>query len=181
MIIGSMRARISELHPKNSDEENISSRAGGVEVMIKSTALAIIGMTTVTMPTAAEDVRKAIEQVNSRFVESFKSGDAATIASLYTDTAKILPPDATEIAGQEAIQSLWQSWIDDGFKNLTLESTEVGTSGNLAYEVGLFSLQVPAENNAMVTATGNYVVVWKRDAGGNWRLHIDTWNDAPAR
>ena len=28
----------------------------------------------------------------------------------------------------------------------------------------------------MVTATGNYVVVWKRE-DGNWRLHVDTWND----
>jgi uncharacterized protein (TIGR02246 family) len=149
--------------------------------MLRFTALAMIGMTTVTMPSAAEDVRKAIEQVNSRFVESFKSGDSAAIASLYTDTAKILPPDATEIAGQAAIQSLWQSWMDDGFKNLTLESTEVKASGDLAYEVGLFSLQVPAKNNAMVTATGNYVVVWKRDAEGNWRLHIDTWNDTPAK
>ena len=26
---------------------------------------------------------------------------------------------------------------------------------------------------------GNYVVVWKRGADGNWRLQVDTWNDAP--
>jgi ketosteroid isomerase-like protein len=33
----------------------------------------------------------------------------------------------------------------------------------------------------MVTATGNYLVVWKRGDDGNWRLHVDTWNDAPAK
>jgi uncharacterized protein (TIGR02246 family) len=147
--------------------------------MLKSTALAMVGLLGLTVPAAAEDVRQAIEQVNSHFVEAFKAGDAATIASLYTDTAKMLPPDATEIAGHQAIQNLWKSWIDDGLKDLTLEPIEVESSGDLAYEVGLFSLRVPAENNAMVTATGNYVVVWKRGADGNWRLHIDTWNDAP--
>ena len=40
--------------------------------------------------------------------------------------------------------------------------------------------QAPTENNDMVTADGNYVVVWKRGAEGSWRLHVDTWNDAPA-
>ena len=105
---------------------------------------------------------------------AFKAGDAATIASLYTETAKMLPPDATEVAGREAIQNLWQGWLDDGLKDLTLEAIEVEASGDLAYEIGLFSLQAPAENNAMMTATGNYVVVWKHGADEDWRLHVDT-------
>ena len=142
--------------------------------------LAVVCVTGLTTAAAAEDVRQAIEQTNARFVEAFKAGDAATIASLYTETAKMLPPDTTEIAGREAIQAEWQSWIDDGLKDLTLEAQEVEASGDLAYEIGSFSLQAPTENNEMVTATGNYVVVWKRGADGDWRLHVDTWNDAPA-
>ena len=125
-------------------------------------------------------MRQAIEQVNAQVMAAFKAGDAAAIASLYSDTAKMLPPDATEIAGREAIQELWQSWLDDGLKDLTLEAIEVEASGDLAYEIGSFSMQAPAENNTMMTATGNYVVVWKRGADGNWRLHVDTWNDAPS-
>ena len=148
--------------------------------MLKSllAAVCIVGLTTAV---AAEDVRQAIEQTNARFVEAFKAGDAATIASLYTETARMLPPDATEIAGREAIQKEWQSWIDDGLKDLTLEAQDVEASGELAYEIGLFSLQVPTENGQMATAGGNYVVVWKRAADGNWQLHVDTWNEAPAQ
>lgn len=149
-------------------------------MLIKSTAVAIVCVMGLAAPAGAEDVRQAIEQVNASFVEAFKAGDAATIASLYTETARMLPPDATEVAGREAIQNLWQSWIDDGLKDLTLEAVDVEASGDLAYEVGLFSLQAPAENDAMVTAGGNYVVVWKRGAEGQWRLHVDTWNDAPS-
>ena len=149
--------------------------------MLKSTALAVVCVIGLATPATAEDVRQAIEQVNARFVEAFKADDAATIASLYTETARMLPPDATEVAGREAIQNLWQSWIDDGLKDLTLEAVDVEASGDLAYEVGLFSLQAPAGNNAMATAGGNYVVVWKRATGNDWRLHIDTWNDAPAQ
>jgi uncharacterized protein (TIGR02246 family) len=140
-------------------------------------AAGLIGLTTAA---AAEDVRQAIEETNARFVEAFKAGDAATIASLYGETAKMLPPDATEIAGREAIQAEWQSWIDGGLKDLTLEAKEVEADGDLAYEIGWFTLQAPTETNDMATASGNYVVVWKRGADGTWRLQVDTWNDAPA-
>jgi uncharacterized protein (TIGR02246 family) len=148
--------------------------------MLKTATLVMVGIVGLTVPAAADDVRQAIEQVNSQVMAAFKAGDAAAIASLYSDTAKMLPPDATEIAGREAIQELWQSWLDDGLKDLTLEAIEVEASGDLAYEIGSFSMQAPAENNTMMTATGNYVVVWKRGADGNWRLHVDTWNDAPS-
>ena len=63
--------------------------------------VAIVGL---TVPAAADDVRQAIEQVNSQVMAAFKAGDAAAIASHYSETAKMLPPDATEIAGREAIQ-----------------------------------------------------------------------------
>jgi uncharacterized protein (TIGR02246 family) len=149
--------------------------------MLKSIGFAIVGVIGLTLPAAAEDVRQAIEQANARFVEAYKAGDAAALASLYGETAKMLPPDATEVAGREAIQKLWQSWIDGGFKDLTLDTTEVEASGDLAYEIGNFSLQAPAENNTMTTAVGNYLVVWKRAAAGDWQLQVDTWNDAPAK
>jgi uncharacterized protein (TIGR02246 family) len=138
----------------------------------------VVGLTTAAV---AEDVRQAIKRVNARFVEAFEAGDAATIASLYTEPAKMLPPDATEVAGREAIQTLWQGAIDDGVKNLTLDTIDVEACGDLAYEIGSFTIQVPAENDALATAGGNYVVVWKRGADGRWRLHVDTWNDAPGQ
>jgi uncharacterized protein (TIGR02246 family) len=148
--------------------------------MLKTAILVMIGTVGLTAPAAADDVRQAIEQVNSQIEAAFKAGDAATIASHYTDTAKMLPPDATEVAGREAIQDFWQAWLDEGLKDLSLEASEVEASGDLAYEIGSFSLQVPAENDTMMPATGNYLVVWRRGADGNWRLQVDTWNDAPS-
>jgi uncharacterized protein (TIGR02246 family) len=148
--------------------------------MLRSTLLAIVGVIGLVIPAAAEDVRAAIEETNARIVEAFKAGDAAAIAGFYSEDAKMLPPDATGVAGRDAIQKLWQSWLDDGLKNLTLKA-EVEADGDLAYEIGRFSMQAPAENNTMATATGNYLVVWKRASGGDWQQHVDTWNDAPAQ
>ena len=85
--------------------------------MLKTATLVMAGIVGLTVPAAAEDVRQAIEQVNAQVMAAFKAGDAAAIASHYSDTAKMLPPDTTEIAGREAIQNLWQSWLDDGLKD----------------------------------------------------------------
>jgi uncharacterized protein (TIGR02246 family) len=73
--------------------------------MLKSTALVMVGVIGLTIPVAAEDVRQAIEQADSRWIEAFKAGDAVAIAAIYAQDAKMLPPDATEVAGRQAIQS----------------------------------------------------------------------------
>lgn len=147
--------------------------------MHKPTVMTLIGMLALATPAAADEVRDAIEQANARFVEAYNAGDAAAIATLFTDTATMLPPDATEVAGRDAIEKLWQSWLDDQPHGLTLETTEVESSDDLAYEIGRFGFQAPAEDQSMVTSTGNYVGVWKRGGDGHWRLHVHTWNDTP--
>ncbi|HEX3210351.1 MAG TPA: SgcJ/EcaC family oxidoreductase, partial [Geminicoccaceae bacterium] len=111
--------------------------------MLKLIGVAIVCLIGLTSPVLAEDVRQAIEQANARMVKAFKAGDAAAIAALYAEDAKMLPPDATEVAGRRDIQQLWQGWIDGGLKDLTLQSIEVAASGDLAYEIGNFSLQAP--------------------------------------
>jgi uncharacterized protein (TIGR02246 family) len=148
--------------------------------MLRAAGLAIVGLMALALPATAEDVRQAVEQANARFVQAFDAGNAAAVAALYTEDARLLPPDATDIGGRAAIQKFWQGFIDDGLKDLTLQTTDVETSGDLAYEIGNFSVQEPADDSGMTTITGNYLVVWKRGTDGQWRLHVDTWNEAPA-
>ena len=38
--------------------------------------------------------RAAIEAANRKFVEAFNRGDAAAVAALYVDDAKLLPPNS---------------------------------------------------------------------------------------
>ena len=73
--------------------------------MLKSILFAIVGVIGLAMPVAAEDVRAAIEETNAQIVEAFKGGDAATIAGNYTEDGKMLPPDATEVAGAMPFRS----------------------------------------------------------------------------
>jgi len=127
-------------------------------------------------PARADDVRDAIEAANAKMVADYAAGDAKALALAYTDDAMMLPPDATRVVGHAAIEVLWKSWIDAGIKNLTLKSTDIEISGDLAYEAGELALQMPVKGGNPSPATGTYLFVWKRGVDGVWRVKVDTWN-----
>ena len=122
-----------------------------------------------------ENVQAAITSTNQKFMDAFKRGDAAGIAALYTDEAKLLPPGNQMMSGREAIESFWRGAMNMGIKEAKLETVRVEAEGNLAYEIGRFALTVQPESGESTTLTGKYVVVWKNQ-GGTWKLHADIWN-----
>jgi uncharacterized protein (TIGR02246 family) len=149
--------------------------------MLRSAALLLFaGVLALASPARAEDVGAAIDAANAKMEKDYAAGDTKAIAEAYAEDGVMLPPDATVVSGRAAIEKLWQSWIDDGLKNLKLKTTAVESAGDLAYEIGDFSLEVPGKDGGTALAPGNYVVVWKKGGDGAWRIKVDTWNDAPA-
>lgn len=132
-------------------------------------------------PAAPDDgvreAQAAIEAANARFSEAFARGDASALAAMYTPDAIAFPPGSEMVRGNEAIASFWKASRDGGVRSATLTTIDVGRSGDVAYEVGTVSLEVEAEGKEPTTATAKYVVVWKRQPDGSWKLHRDIWND----
>lgn len=128
-----------------------------------------------------EEIRETIKNTNLKFAEIFKRGDAAGVAALYTSDARLLPPGAPMMSGAEAIENFWQEAMNMGIKEATLETIDVESSGgDLATEIGKFTLRIEKPGGERIAQTGKYVVLWKND-GGAWKLHADIWNtDAPA-
>jgi ketosteroid isomerase-like protein len=121
---------------------------------------------------AAEEAEQAISTQLDRFEEAFNAGKGAEVGAFYTEDAIAFPPGSPRVEGREAIGKLWQSVIDSGAKDLQLEALEVGEGPEkMAYEVGRVKLTTPDG-----PAEGKYIVLWKQDADGTWRLHRDIWN-----
>jgi len=129
---------------------------------------------------AAQSPREEIEAALVTFADAFNKGDAAAVAAHYTQDAAVLPPDAARVDGRPAIQAFWKGAIDAGLADLTLKASEVEGSGDWAFEVGEVSFSAPNSAGERSTATGKYIVVWKRDVDGIWRLYRDIWNANPA-
>jgi uncharacterized protein (TIGR02246 family) len=119
----------------------------------------------------ADEVRDAVEAGNRAFVAASLAGDAQAVAELYTETAELLAPGAPVARGRTAIAAFWQKGLETPPKAMRLETQDVESAGDLAYETGNVTIVAPDG----ATTQGRYVVVWKRE-GGRWKLHRDIWN-----
>lgn len=119
----------------------------------------------------SEEVRAAVEAGNRAFIAAFLRGDAQAVADLYTENAQVIAPGAPVARGRSAIAAAWRKTMDAGVKDLSLDTADVESAGDLACETGIVRL-VAKDGKA---TEGRYVVVWKR-TNGKWKLHRDIWN-----
>jgi uncharacterized protein (TIGR02246 family) len=145
-----------------------------------------IGVATIALvfgaaPATADSPRDEIEAALVTFVKAFNAGDSAAVAAHYAEDAAVLPPNANRVDGRTGIQGFWKGAIDAGLGDLTLKAVEVHGSGDSAIEVGEVSFSAPDNSGQRKTATGKYIVFWKKGADGVWRLYRDIWNANPAK
>ena len=125
-----------------------------------------------SLPAFAEAPRSEIERLNKQMTAALESGDGAGVARLYADDARIVGPKRREIRGREAIDRYWT-----GIHNAkwTLEVREVGGSADDAYEIGVSTLAWK-DGEKEGSYTCDFVVIWRRDASGKLRIHLDLYN-----
>lgn len=142
---------------------------------------AVIIAAVLNPPANAQSPRDDIEAALVTFAAAFNRGDDAGVVAHYAEDGAILPPDSARVDGRTNIQAFWKGAIDAGLADLTLKAVEVGGSGDIAFEVGEVSYSAPDKTGARSTATGKYIVVWKKGTDGVWRLYRDIWNANPAK
>ncbi len=120
------------------------------------------------------DIRATIEAANGRLAAALAKGDAAQLAGCYTADGQVFPPGSDAARGRDAIQKVWQGVVDAGIKDVALTTVEVDGHGDMAHEIGTYTLTT---KDGKVADRGKYIVIWKKDKG-QWRLHRDIWNSS---
>jgi ketosteroid isomerase-like protein len=122
-------------------------------------------------------VRKSVDEGNRNFGSAVARKDYAGLAALYTESAKVLPPDGPIVSGRPAIEEFWRSAANAlGLLEAALKTVDLEVSDDTACEVGEAKLTLAAGQTVAV----KYLVVWMRGGDGHWRLHRDIWNNMPA-
>lgn len=102
---------------------------------------------------------------------AMNAGDADAIAALYADNARVLPPNAEATIGHDAVREIFGGMIDAGL-TAELNVVETQSSGDLAYNVGTYTLTADGE----VVDQGKYVETWRRGGDDVWLMTNDIWN-----
>lgn len=121
----------------------------------------------------AQDTKAEITAAAEKMEAAFNARDAATLTSLYAETAIVMPPGSEPLKGHEAIGAMWES-LDEAAPELDLKTKDVIVSGDLAIETGGWSGTFADGSHA---DHGSYLAVWKKTDDG-WKMIRDTWNSS---
>jgi len=129
-------------------------------------------------PTGTGDtsaLRASIEQNEAQLAQALKRGDAVAIAGFFLEDGVVIPGwQKGNIEGRAAIQAYYEKrFATARFLDAVITTSKVGTSGDLAYEMGTNRLTRQTGDAAPTTTTGRYLTVWRRGSDGQWRIQVD--------
>src|SRR5262245_34125831 len=126
-------------------------------------SFATSGAQTDTTATATE-----VAAVERAFAKSMADRDHAAFMSFLADEAVFVPEGGQALRGKQAVAAAWKRFYDGPQAPFSWEPdrVEVLDSGALALSSG--PVRDPQGNRA-----GTFNSVWRRDAGGKWKIIFD--------
>lgn len=121
---------------------------------------------------AQKDVSKEIQAANDNFMMLFKAGDVDQFLSVYTDDARLLPPNSPVVVGKENFRPIWQGMMDAGITP-KLTTASALAHGKTAIEEG--TVEIYAGDQLVDNV--KYIVIWKK-VKGEWKMYQDIWNSS---
>lgn len=142
-------------------------------------ATAVVSMTLAAGAAAARDTETA---------EAVRSADRALVKLACIDknldafvaswepSGSMMVANAPVATGTEAVRAVFAPFFALPGFHCEWEPTrvEVARSGELAYSTGAYTNGYTDSQGRAVVDRGSYVTVWRKDAGGRWRVAFDT-------
>ena len=139
----------------------------------------LASMSTTGSPAATRTAEEArLRAASQEWARVAAAKDLERTLSFYAEDASMLPPNMAIATGPEARRKVWASVFalrDFAFSSVA-NRIEIAESGDLAYETGTFLEAYTDAADKPVRANGKYVVVWKKQANGQWKAIIDAFN-----
>jgi ketosteroid isomerase-like protein len=85
-----------------------------------------------------------------------------------------MPPQRDAVQGPNAIELMLRKLGEAGYQNLRLETIRVEQSGDIAIEIGRYTVAIQQANGTTIADRGKFVQVWRRL--GIWRMTANCWN-----
>ena len=118
-----------------------------------------------------------VEDGEQRWLKAFNSGDAAGVAALYGQNARLLPPNSDIVEGRAALEPFFQGFLDTGAK-LSFDLIQVYETPEVCTAVGRYEMTSPAGSGGSERDLGKYIEVWVRQADGSWLIEDDIFNSS---
>lgn len=135
-------------------------------------------------PVDVAAVKDAIQAREREWSAAFLTADGAAVAALYTEDAASIPRSGDWHRGRAAIAKDIQFQFDSATFTTREDITEevIPLGSDYVFEVGNYAASGTYKVGGKPrTTSGRYVVLWRKDADGVWRIHRDIGSEVPAK
>lgn len=140
-------------------------------------ALPLVLVIPVTLFAGKSD-EQTIRDLDREWSAAAQNKDVAKCASYYSKTGSVMPFNAPIATGKAAVLAFWTALAGKPGRSLHFEPTriDVSNSRDIAYDIGTFELKLNDEKGTPMTMVGKYVVAWKKQGDGQWKVEADIFN-----
>lgn len=120
------------------------------------------------------DVESVIRGLTQDYCTSFNTGNYDQVASLFAPDASLMPPHSQTASGTRAIERALRELGESGHQDLRFETVRVDSSGDLAVEMGRYTVAIRQDNGTTIADRGKFMRAWRRV--GAWRIIAHSWS-----
>ena len=124
------------------------------------------------------DVESTIRGLTQDFRMNFNTGNYDQVAGLFASDGMFMAPQHEPVIGNRMVERQLREFGEAGFQDLRLETLRVESSGDMAMEVGRYSVSIVGEVHGTQLDRGKYLTVWRRL--GAWRIAAACWSTSLA-
>jgi len=124
-----------------------------------------------------QDVESQLRGLTQDFSMAFNTGNHDQAAALFAHDGVLMAPHHEAAYGQKSVERVLRELAEAGYSDLRMETTRVDHSGDMAMEIGRFTVLVRTASGSLSQERGKYVRVWRRL--GAWLTVADCWSRSP--
>ena len=120
------------------------------------------------------DVESTIRGLSQDFCTAFNTGNYDQAASLFAADGLLMAPHRDLVQGPPAVERVLRIFGEAGCEDLRLETSHVEYSGDLALEVGRYTMAIRQANGTTLLERGKFLHAWRRL--GVWLMVSNSWS-----
>jgi ketosteroid isomerase-like protein len=118
----------------------------------------------------------ALRKMTQDWMQACNTKQLDDLLEFYSPDALVLRPNVPPVRGAAAIREFFFGALEAGLGEVEMEPVRVELFGDIAFEAGRCKMLVPVVLGKRREERGKYLVIFNRQANGEWKAVADSWS-----
>ncbi|MCH7769575.1 MAG: DUF4440 domain-containing protein [Bacteroidetes bacterium] len=142
------------------------------------TCVAILFISSQLYAQGEDELIAKFNETNKKFSQMMVDNDLEGMLSYYAENPISMPSYQPMLRGLDAMRESHKQQHEMGMKITAFEltATDVILEGNIAVEIGTYTISMDMPEMGSMDDHGKYMTVWEKQDDGSMKIKADTWN-----